>query len=119
MDPIRINDMVDRKIISSFQEGFSIGAIQSDLTIRMNNFKKILEKDGIDANELLFIKYEDIPQIRHRYGITYMKQCEKRINDLTWILSNKYKFKHLENSKIFSLLKFKEKLELNAHIVDF
>ena len=45
MDVNRINDMVDRKVIQSFQEGFSIGAIQSDLMVRMKNFMKTIEKD--------------------------------------------------------------------------
>lgn len=119
MDVIRINDMVDRNIVKFFQDGFSIGAIQSELTLRMNNFKRTLEKDHINIEILSKTKFEDIASTRHRYGITYIKQSQKRIDDLTWILSNNYKFKNLDNSKIFDLLKFRDKLELNSYLVAF
>lgn len=113
MDPVRINEMVDRKILTAFGEGTSIGAVQSDLKVRIKNFTNTITKDGLDIDSLWNKKFEDIEQIRHRYGITYIKQCYKRIEDLTWILSNRHKFSHLNNTKLFKLIKFKEKLESN------
>lgn len=111
MDKSRINDMVDRKIIQSFQEGFSVGAIQSDLKVRIANFTKTIEKDNsVSYQQLYDSEFEDIPNIRFRYGITYIKQCERRLKDLDWLLEKKSKFRHLPNSKIFNLIKFKEKL---------
>jgi hypothetical protein len=47
MDKSRINDMVDRRISDSFREGFSIGAIQSELRVRIKNFTNTITKDGI------------------------------------------------------------------------
>lgn len=114
MDPVRINEMVDRKILTAFGEGTSIGAVQSDLKVRIKNFTNTITKDGLDIDSLWNKKYDDIEQIRHRYGITYIKQCHKRIEDLTWILSNRHKFSHLNNTKLFKLIKFKEKLESNV-----
>ena len=114
MDKNRINDMVDRKILESFRSGFSIGAVKSDLNVKINNFTKTITKDGISLSDIYDKEFLDIPQIRHRYGITYIKQCQKRLKDLDWILDNKSKFSHLENSKIFKLIQFKEKIANNS-----
>ena len=110
MDKSRINDMVDRKIIESFGKGSSIGAIQSELKVRIKNFTTTITKDGIGIDELYEKEFSEIQPIRHRYGITYIKQCNKRIKDLDWILEKKPQFRHLSNSKIFKLIQFKEKI---------
>jgi hypothetical protein len=116
MDKSRINDMVDRKITEAFRNGVSIGAVKSDLIVRMSNFKKTITKDNVDISELYNKDFSEITQIRHRYGITYIKQCEKRLKDLDWILENKSKFSHFPNSKIFKLIQFKDKISQNATI---
>ena len=111
MDVNRINDMVDRKVIQSFQEGFSIGAIQSDLMVRMKNFMKTIEKDdSATYQELYNSEFSQISNIRLRYGITYIKQCEKRLGDLDWILKNRSIFKTFTDLKLFKLLLFKDKI---------
>ena len=105
MDISKINDMVDRKIIESFREGISIGAIQSDLKVRIKNFIKTITNDtSVIYDDLYNTNFDDIKVVRHRYGITYIKQCEKRINDLTWILDRKYKLRRYSNSEIFRLI---------------
>lgn len=114
MDKARINDMVDRKIIEAFSNGLSVGAVRSDLIVRIKNFTKTITKDGIELSEIYDKEFSEIPQIRHRYGITYIKQCQKRLKDLDWIINNKSKFIKLSNSKIFKLVKFKEKLSENS-----
>lgn len=112
MDINRINDMVDRKVIQSFQDGFSIGAIQSDLMVRMKNFTKTIEKDGsVSYQDLYQLEFDKISNIRLRYGITYIKQCERRIKDLSWIFEKKKRFPGYTNSQIFKMIQFKEKLE--------
>ncbi len=111
MDKNRINDMVDRKIIESFKDNLSIGAVKSDLKVRIKNFTTTITKDGVSINDLYDKDFSEISPIRHRYGITYIKQCEKRISDLDWIINNKFKFENLSNSKLFSLIKFREKIE--------
>jgi hypothetical protein len=116
MDKSRINDMVDRKITEAFRNGVSIGVVKSDLIVRMSNFKKTITKDNVDISELYNKDFSEITQIRHRYGITYIKQCENRLKDLDWILENKSKFSHFPNSKIFKLIQFKDKISQNATI---
>lgn len=111
MDINRINDMVDRKVIQSLQEGFSIGAIQSDLLVRIKNFTKTIDQDISHTYKVLYnTEYSKITNIRLRYGITYIKQCEKRINDLDWIFEKKNRFPLHSNSQIFKMIQFKEKL---------
>lgn len=115
MDKNRIHDMVDRKIIESFKDGFSIGAIQSDLRVRIKNFTNTIIKDGFSVDELSKKEFSEIQNIRHRYGITYIKHCQKRIVDLNWIIYNKPKFRGYSNSQVFKLIQFKEKLLINAN----
>lgn len=120
MDKSRINDMVDRKIIQSFQEGFSIGSIQSDLKVRIKNFTKTIEKDNTVCYQQLYDSdFDNISNIRFRYGITYIKQCQKRLKDLDWIVEKKSKFNDMTYSKIFKLIQFREKLESTAKIYPF
>ena len=89
MDKNRIHEMIDRKIIESFKEGDDIIAIQNELSKRFSNFKKSLENDkSIDIKKLMALDFNEIETKRMRYGITYIKQCEKRIKDLDLILEN-------------------------------
>lgn len=108
MDANKINDMVDRKIIESLSNDLSISFVQEELRIRINNFTKTITKDGVDIREIYNKNFNEINPIRHRYGITYIKQCEKRISDLNWILNKKSKFKKFSNSKMFKMIQFKE-----------
>jgi hypothetical protein len=111
MDERRINDMVDKKIIESLRMKCTISDIQSELKTRMNNFTKSIKVDtAINYDKLYNTNFEDIKIVRHRYGITYIKQCQKRVNDLNWILDNKSKFERYSNFEIFKLIQLKDKL---------
>lgn len=110
MDKNRIHDMVDRKISESFRQGATIDSIQSELRIRIKNFTTTITKDGVTVDELKDKDFSEIQPIRHRYGITYIKHCQKRIVDLNWIIYNKPKFRGYPNSKIFKMIQFKEKI---------
>jgi len=113
MDANKINDMVDRKIIESLSNDLSISFVQEELRVRINNFTKTISKDGVDIREIYNKNFNEINPIRHRYGITYIKQCEKRISDLNWILNKKNKFKKFSNSKMFKMIQFKENKLIN------
>jgi hypothetical protein len=115
MDKNRIHDMFDRKIAESFRDGFSVGAIQSDLRIRIKNFTNTITKDGVSIDDLKEKDFSEIQPIRHRYGITYIKHCQKRIVDLNWIIYNKPRFRGNSNSQVFKLIQFKEKLLTNVN----
>lgn len=112
----RINDMVDKRIIDAFNEGLSIGAVKSDLKVRINNFTMTIVKDGIKVSDLYNKEFLEVEPLRHRYGITYIKHCEKRINDLNWINERRGSFKDQSNSKMFNLIKFKDKISSNINL---
>lgn len=118
MDKNRINDMVDRKITESFRDGSSIKVVKSDLEVRIKNFTTTITKDGTKIEDIYDKDFKDIEVIRHRYGVTYIKQCEKRIKDLDWILDKKSDFRHLTNSKIFKLIQFKEKMSIENAVYE-
>lgn len=109
MDKNRINEMVDKKIIEFFSQDKSIREIESDLVLRMNNFKKTIAKKH-DFQQLYNMDFSQIPEIRFRYGITYIKQCEKRLTDLDWILKNRSLFKTFTDLKLFKLLLLRDKV---------
>lgn len=105
-----IHDMVDRKIIESFSNGFAVYWIKTELETKINNFIKVFEKDNIDTEHLMNLDFNELGPARTRYGITYIKHCRKRIEDLKWLENKKYKFRHLSNSQFFRLLQLKDKL---------
>lgn len=109
MDKNRINEMVDKKIVEFLSKGSSIGEIESDLVLRMNNFKKTIATKH-DFQQLYDKEFSQIPEIRFRYGITYIKQCEKRLADLDWMLKNRPLFKTFTDLKLFKLLLFRDKV---------
>jgi hypothetical protein len=118
MDKNRIHEMIDRKIIESFKQGDDIIAIQNELSKRFSNFKKSLENDkSIDIKKLMALDFNEIETKRMRYGITYIKQCEKRIKDLDLILEKKINFRKYSNSQAFNLLRLKDKLSIENAIL--
>jgi len=111
MSPERILEMVDRTIIQSFKEGNVICDIQSQLNTRRYNFLKVLLKDEtVDIEKLMSDDWGNLPSSRVKYGVYYIKNCNKRIEDLDWILLNKDRFPNKNESQIFGLLKLKDKL---------
>ena len=119
MDKNRIHDMIDRDVLKSFTKGNDISFIKNDLSNRFSNFKKSLELDkSININELMSLDFDEIESKRIRFGITYIKHCQKRIKDLNWILDKKSEFEHLTNSKIFKLILFKEKMSIENAVYE-
>jgi hypothetical protein len=105
-----IHESIDKQIKESLVEGHAISIVQSNLNIKIKNFISTLSKDSIDLEKMYELSYDDISPIRTRYGVTYIKHCKKRVEDLDWLSNNKFKFRHLSNSQVFNLIKLKEKL---------
>lgn len=110
MEKSGIYNMIDRRIIESFSMGLSIDIVKLELGTKINNFTKVFEKDSISVDSLINLPFNELGPARTRYGITYIKHCKKRLNDLTWIEKNKFKFKLFSNSQIFGLVQLKDKL---------
>ena len=111
MSPEKILQMVDRTIVQSFKGGKDITYIKTQLATRTGNFLKVLLKDEtINIDEILETDWENLSSSRVKYGVYYIKNCNKRIEDLNWILSNKGKFSNRNEEQIFGLMKLKDKL---------
>jgi hypothetical protein len=116
----KIHESIDNQITKSLVEGHAISIIQSNLKVKIKSFTTTLTKDCIDLNQMFELKFDEISPIRTRFGVTYIKHCKKRIEDLEWISDNKSKFRHLSNSQVFNLIKLKEKLSFkNSYTVPF
>jgi len=111
MSPEKILRMVDRTITQSFKGGENIDDIKSQLRTRSVNFMKVLLKDKtIDVDEVMSTDWENLTSSRIKYGVYYIKNCSKRIDDLDWVLTNKNKFGGRNEEQIFGLIKLKDKL---------
>ena len=111
MSPEKILQMVDRTIVQSFKDGSEINDIKTQLNVRSSNFLRVLLKDEtINIGEIMSTDWENITSSRIKYGVYYIKNCNKRIEDLDWILSNKDRFPNKNETQIFGLLKLKDKL---------
>ena len=117
-----IVNMIDKRIISSMAEGHAIRSIQNDLDEKMHKFAGNIRENNknIDPLKLLAMNEENITPTKVRYQIIYIKECQRRIKDLDWLVENKYKFPKLSNSQVFNLIKLKEKLSFeNAVLMPF
>lgn len=107
--------MVDRTIKQSFKGDKDIIDIKKQLKTRCVNFMKVLLKDEtLDIDEVMTSDWEDLKSSRIKYGVYYIRSCNKRIDDLDWVLNNKYKFTGRDESEIFGLIKLKDKLSNNG-----
>lgn len=117
--------MIDRKIKQALVDGHSLYSIIDDLRTRVKNMKKVLEKEGVDFEELCrrdfsTLTVEDfnignIKSTRARYTVFYVSHSIKRIETLHWIFENAKNFPFQPKSKVFGLYLLKEKLsEENA-----
>ena len=111
MSPEKILQMVDRTITQSFKGEKDIVDIKQQLNTRCVNFMKVLLKDEtIDIDEVMVTDWENLKSSRIKYGVYYIRSCNKRIDDLDWVLSNKGKFTGRNEEQIFGLIKLKDKL---------
>ena len=113
-----IQNMVDKIITDNLNQGLPLKVSQLDLQERITKFCNVIVKDGADLTKTLLTaneNWEKITSARHRYAAYYVCFATKRIIDLDWLHSNKYKFSKLSNYQIIKLLQFRDKVsEFNA-----
>jgi len=114
---------VDGDIVKHLQNHQPITSLQSELTNRITGMRSAIEK--INPNrDIDFVistfKNEnwmlEINSTREEYFFYYIYFLQKRVRDLQWILSNRFKgpqikFSHLFNDQIFKLIKLRERLD--------
>lgn len=115
-----VENMIDRKIKDALVEGHSLYSVIDDLRTRVNNMKKVLEKEGVDFEELCKRDFStltvddfstvNIKSTRARYTVFYVKHSLKRIDTMVWVGENAKKFPFQPKSKVFGLFLLKEKL---------
>jgi hypothetical protein len=114
MNKERVRNIIDNRIISLFQEGVAISSAIDEIRNRSEKFFNILEKEDVNIFQAI-TEPETISSTRQRYAAFYITEASRRIEDLNWMYKNKNKFRHLENSKFFKLLQFRDKIsEENA-----
>jgi hypothetical protein len=106
----KITNLIDSKIKESLSKNNSINTVQFELAQKIQNFTNTLQKDNIDINILLKLKFDELYPLRTRYGVTYIQHSLKRIEDLNWLITNQSKFPRASYCQIFNLLRFKDKL---------
>jgi hypothetical protein len=109
MNQDRVKSIIDSRVISLFQEGNSIQFTIKELTSRSEKFINVLEREDVNLWDAL-TDVESLKTTRHKYAAFYVISAYKRVNDLKWMEINKYKFRHIENSKFFKLIQFKDKI---------
>ena len=115
-----IIEMIDKRIIENFVNGYSPEFITSDLKSKTEKMSDFITNQGIDIEKFIDLDFEvltdddftkeKLPMTRTKYTVYYVKHSRKRINDINWVVENSKKFPHLSKSQVFKLIKLKEKL---------
>jgi hypothetical protein len=110
MEKKQIENVIDLKIENSYKEGHGHMSIVSQLETSRRNIRNVVERDGLSIEGLESLEWESIHPTRLRYYAHYIAHCECRIRDIEWIKSKKSEFPLYENSKIFRMLKLRDRL---------
>lgn len=107
-----ISNLIERKVYEYLIKGEPIPFIQKELDSKVHKFAASLKDVDEDINvfELISSNINAISPARTRYKAIYIKECLKKIEELNWVIENKYKFPHLSNFQTFKLVKLREKL---------
>jgi hypothetical protein len=109
MDESKVKSIIDNKIISLLDGGNSVTFVIKEITSKIDKFIDLLEKENININDAISDVYS-LKSSRHRYVTFYIIVVYKRIKDLKWMINNYDKFKNLNNTKLFKLVQFKDKI---------
>ena len=117
-----IMEMIDKRIIESYVNGFTSLSIIEDIATRVANMSRVIKDEGFDVEDFIDLEFEELeseyfqkeklPKTRVKYTIFYIKHSKKRIDDIIWLDSKKKLFQKFSNSQIFKLIKLKEKLSI-------
>lgn len=107
-----ITKLIDKSILDKIVEASLmevIGALQE----RIDKFSIIVCRDNpnITLSDYDYVDIDLIDGSRLRYNICQLRHCNKRIDDIKWIIKIRDKFEKLDNRQMFNLILLKEKLQ--------
>lgn len=116
-----VANLLDNNIIKKLSEVGLLDIID-DLSERVIKFSGIIERDfkGVKVDAIQVDDFDKIESSKLKYYISYVYHCNKRIDDVKWILKNRGRFEKMKNLQVFNLLKLKERLSVeNAVEIPF
>jgi hypothetical protein len=108
MKPSRIEEHIDKKIQALLEDGHSYSVVIENLKESIERFKK---REGFVriSKRYLFNNWMQI-KFKKRYTTYYVMYSIKRLHDMEWIVKNGDKFPTFQRTKMFGLIKLKDKL---------
>jgi hypothetical protein len=112
-----IKNNITTNILKNLDEGQDIDDIKKELFVKIHKFVRIISSDPeINVYELLTHDPDTIGAVRTRCQVIYINECNRYINDLSWIIQNKNKFPKLSNYSLFKLILLKERLSIEKKL---
>lgn len=106
---IGTQNSIDSLITKSIKNDYTLSEISLELRNRCNNIFKIIINDYKSIDDFLKSDVSN-KELKYKYIQEYIRCCDKRSNDLDWLMKNKDNFKGLKDENLFRLIKLKEKL---------
>ena len=107
----RIEEHIDKKIYQALSDGETYQFVITDLKDGIERFTK--RSGFINVSKRYLINNWKLIAIKKRYTTYYVIHTTKRLHDIDWIVKNQCKFPELSRSKMFNLIKLKDKLRFD------
>ena len=108
MNPDRIENHIDNKIQKLLLEGEPYSVVIDNLKDSIDRFSK--RAGFIRVSKKYLLKNWTQVNFKKRYTTYYVMYSTKRLHDMEWIVKNTSKFPTYQRSKMFGLIKLKDKL---------
>ncbi len=115
-----IENIIDKNITDLIKDGNGFIEVIENLEDRSKKIKNKLYKDillcsdlkDIDPDMLLYNEcyWDIITSSRIKYSVFYVSHCNKRVDDINWIIKNRLRLSEYSRQQLFNLVKLKELL---------
>ena len=109
MNPEKINDHIDSRILSQLSEGIKLDEVIIYLNDKIDRFSR--KPAFINVSKRYMINNWSSIDIKKRYTTYIVMQSFKRKKDIEWIISKKDNFKNINDKSLFNLIRLKEQLK--------
>lgn len=108
MTPNRIEEHIDKKIQTFLLDGESYSFVMDNLKDSIDRFQR---REGfIKVSKGYLLRNWSQINFKKRYTTYYVMYSVKRLHDVEWIIKNQEKFPNYQRTKMFGLVKLKDKL---------